>query len=897
MDKRCFVAVRASLGVGVAVLLAACGGGGKDETDPGTPTRAVARVEITSGGAALLTREGEQRALRARALDADGQVVNVPIAWSSSRSASVAVDASGVLTAKTAAGSAQITAGVGAIVSPPLVAIVAQPVAGALLVSDEQVIGEPVETDSAAPPSPSNTYRVTLQGVAAPAPGSIVLGSGTKAVAGRVVAVQTTGSQHTVTLRPAPPSALFTNLRVQETFDLSKAPVLFDADVQARFDIKREGNRFTFTERPGTRGAVGSPSRKGALAAVGTSALPPFTDCTAEPEDLASISTALLPQVDAATFSITIAPDYDFDYHSASGLQRVIVKAEPQIEIETGLTAALAFEGTLSCQITLFKFVVPMSGPLAWIASGVVPVGVGFEFGGKVTVAQAKISGKVTAKAKARLGLDCVSGACGAVTEFSNATLETDPKLETPNLGTQPRFEPSLALFGFMEVNLGNPVFTSLQFKAFKARVSGTIEGSFALDSTQIADTDYRSNYSAALGLKAGAGLGFSGALALLGLDDIVTLEYSESFPKAASPTGSVAADRASFVAGDTVKFTVTLDDTSVNFFPALGPYNVQRVLLLRKPTLGAPVEIDSLVAAPGQKSFSFTWVAPDSGKTEQFYAFVVTKLLPLNLLALEIGQASGTDPEPGVRLRSGGFVDESLCETLALGEPFGDPNDTSFARHVDRGAGAPFACNSSVAGASASANGSGSASGTTYTPTGLTDPGVPITQVIGEAQHQAQSLTSVQPVDGRRLVAEVFARAERRGVWHITAGAQPVAYTLVATLNAQPGGVAVIGLRDPAKPDQEQIWNAICPGVLPSNTIDDWWVSAAGACVGATHEIASFAYSGVLAAGASLWLYGISGAGWGGRREVSPELVVGPQGSRTANSSFSFTLTFSPVQ
>jgi len=47
----------------------------------------------------------------------------------------------------------------------------------------------------------ANTYRVTLAGVAAPALGTLLVGTGSKAVAGRVVAMDTSvAGQATVTL-------------------------------------------------------------------------------------------------------------------------------------------------------------------------------------------------------------------------------------------------------------------------------------------------------------------------------------------------------------------------------------------------------------------------------------------------------------------------------------------------------------------------------------------------------------------------------------------------------------------------------------------------------------------------------------------------------------------------
>ena len=176
----------------------------------------MARVEILSDSA-WLPGNGQTRQLAAQAYDAAGNPVSTTISWTSSRASQVAVDASGRLTSQVPAGSAQITAQAGGVASAPLLAYVATPASGVVLVDDASIVGQPVETDPTATPSLANTYQVTLSGIAPPAVGTLLLGRGDKSLAGKVTAVTTTGAQTVATLQLVPLPELFADLEIEET--------------------------------------------------------------------------------------------------------------------------------------------------------------------------------------------------------------------------------------------------------------------------------------------------------------------------------------------------------------------------------------------------------------------------------------------------------------------------------------------------------------------------------------------------------------------------------------------------------------------------------------------------------------------------------------------------------
>lgn len=608
-------------------MLAACGGGGS-ETAAAPPT--VARVEIRETGL-LLTAVGASRQLTAVVTDEQGQVVDVGVSWSSTNAAAVGVDSNGRVTANAATGSAQITAQARGVPSAPLLVAVTTPATGTVLLTDAQIVGDPVASDPSAAPSFANTYRVVLSGVAAPAIGQRLVNTESKVVAGEVVAVASSGATHTVTLKLVPARVLLPGLNLNETIDLSRAAVEFAPDIAAAYDIVRSGHTYTFTPKPKASGSASPRAR--ALAAQGTHALPPFTSCE-------STLNALPIALDGPPlFNLTIDPALDVLFTAANGVERLIVRAEPVVRVQAGLNVTAAFEGKIECKVELFAIRIPVGGALSLVVGGLVPVGVGIEAGGKVTVATLAIGARVEAKAKAQIGLTCPGGGgCGFVGELSDTSLQYAPTLDLPSLGDL-RVEPTLMAFGYFGAEIGNPFLRQIRFDAFKARAGGKLAGSFAPKISQITDTGYKSDYKVSLEARAGVGLDLGDVLGLLGLESLSSmLERTISTDLARSPVGTVMVDRSSFAAGDTVRFTVQFDPAHKDFFSNVGPYNIQRVLLVRRNGLEATV-VASAAASAGQTEFTIPFTATGSGSASEFSAFVVTSLMPAELLALEVAQ------------------------------------------------------------------------------------------------------------------------------------------------------------------------------------------------------------------------------------------------------------------
>jgi hypothetical protein len=624
--------VSAFLAALAACVLVACGGsdGSIDGPPPAAPAAPVARVEILTDSA-WLPGNGQTRQLAAQAYDAAGNPVSATISWTSSRASQVAVDASGRLTSQVPAGSAQITAQAGGVVSAPLLAYVATPAAGVVLVDDASIVGQPVETDPAATPSLANTYQVTLSGIAPPAVGTLLLGRGDKPLAGKVTAVTTAGAQTVATLQLVPLPELFAELEIEEILDLSRAEVLIPPDVEAQFNVARNGNTWSFTPK-----ATPTTQRARPQAVTGTHArdILPFRSCDVGLEgydELSNLPIGLEPP----TFSITLSPRLDVRYDRRSGLTRFVVSAEPRVTMGATLQASVPIKGALECSLQLLALRLPIGGPLAFFIGGMVPVGVGFELEAEATLATFKIGAQSEIGTKMSAGWNCPGPTCEFVRSIEDSTATLTPVFDAPNPIEDARLESKLNLFGYLEAELGNPFLRSLRFKAFEERLGATFKGNFAPPVAQVLDAAYAADYALSATGEAKLGTGINDIVTLLGLGSLTSIELNVERELARSPTAlKIETDRATFAAGDTINAKVTLDPATLNF---LGIYNVESVQLRRR--VGSVTEVlATLNASTGQQVFDLSVTAPNDGNVSEWMAFVTTWALPFELASLELG-------------------------------------------------------------------------------------------------------------------------------------------------------------------------------------------------------------------------------------------------------------------
>jgi len=596
----------------------------------------IAKVEIEQTGL-LLTQVSATKQLSVSITDVSGNKVTQPITWISSNPATVSVSDSGLVTALLNNGASQIIAEVGGVKSAPLLVVITEPVANAILLNDAQIIGEPQETSPDAEPDLHNTYHIGLSGVAAPATGSILINTESKKVAGRVVAVDINSVPMKVTLELVSLREMFPHLNLNEVIDLSGAEITHSANVTALYDIERSGNTFSYTPKASSLVANGR-MQKSSAKQLGPFSCERFTLGEDDTDAPVEIELQSLP-----TFTVALNPSLDIVYTSDNGLERLVMVGKPETSVDVGIQSALAFEGKVECKAELFKFVIPIGGALAWVIGGSVPLGVGFEAGGKLTLAEFKFGAKVAVTADARAGISCPLGqSCAFERAFENFSTTMTPRFDLPSLDGV-KFEPAFSGFGYAELELGSPFFESLQFSLVEVKAGAKLEANFASMEDQLADANYASNYGAKLAAGFDIGKHANRALELLGVPHFTDQGFEVDTSIAQSPagaaTGAITADVETFKASDLVNFTVKLDTHKANFFPGIGPYNVKKIQLVRKVGSSISVVAEQNAGGDGHNFvFGFPYTATDSGKTEEFSAFVVTNLVPFDVLALELG-------------------------------------------------------------------------------------------------------------------------------------------------------------------------------------------------------------------------------------------------------------------
>lgn len=625
------------------LVLGACGGSGGTnggtQADPAV-TGTIARIEITPN-TFLLQQPGATATLSARAFDANGNPVATAIAWSSNDTGAASVDANGTVMATGALGSAQIIAQAAGVTSAPALAVLAQPAAGAIIVSDVQVIDDPQAVDANAEYGLGWQYQVTLSGIAAPAVGAIIVGSGEQPVGGRVVsAVPDTSGNVVVTLEVIPLSQMFAALKIEQSISLKNAPYTVEDKIAARYDVARSADgRLTFMPRAGD--AAVSSALLAAATPIGTSATEVF-DCDSS---FGPALTLTVPPVFALNSDVSV----DFGYDSAvGGFQKFIVGGEVKAEfkIKPSIDATLA--GEAKCNAQLVQLTVPMSGPLSLLFGAKVPLGVGFELKADFTLASLGFETSAMAKGETKLGVQCLP-TCEMVTTLDGDTDGEQFKPDIPALDDpfgQFKLEAGIEGYGFANVKIGNPFLAALQFETFKSKFG--LKQSLELESmaAQRENVNSASKFKLELTGKAGAGSAIQKLKNLLGID-FIELEHAFSVPLANSPSGSltitpseVKAGNASAV-GELAKFTVTLDTST---YLGLDAVDGVEIKWFKNGTLepGRP-GCTSLPATSGQTVFTCQTDFLQEHLGEQtFYAFVKAKLFGVPLLVpLEVADNS----------------------------------------------------------------------------------------------------------------------------------------------------------------------------------------------------------------------------------------------------------------
>jgi len=661
-------------------FLSACGGGSNNPVAPNLPVdpvSVVASLSITPGST-LLARQDDNHQLSVELFDADGATLDKPVVWSSSDTSIVTIDEQGLLTSMGTVGSATVTAEVDGVQSGPVLVSVVLPVVNAQFINDDQVVGDPEQVDPESSFAPGALYRVTLTGVDSPDIGTVLLAREEIPIAGGVVAVEPDGDNIIVTLEVLPINELFTSLKIDQVF----VPTEDDfeiSEVAAEFytmEQQTDGS-YLFTLLPGIpvaepvsssapggsflQKATAAPGSVG-QAAIGTVANPqhPF-NCSFSGPSFDSAGNQVLT-IAGMSPSIVLERDISlpFIYDSDNGgLQKIGLEGRVKGTFTVRNKLSVQLEGKAGCKLQLAELRVPLPGALALVLGGQIPLGIGFELSGKVTLAEMGFGVTASAEMRTEFGITCPNGMdCEFDDPQFTPTGEVKPVFDFPpgfsNPAADLKFEPAIQGFGYADFQFGNPFFSSWRVTLAELQAGVKLGANLALVETQIDDGDYSSGYklSAEFSVKPGSdlanllrllGMSQMSALTITGSDNLLTSPAAE-VPITAPSTKLITADVADYTVGDVVTFTVRLDPTTVNFLPFI--YNVDEVMIYRdKVFIGSndPTRVERITASDGQTEFTIEWIATESGSIgDDFHAFVSTGLLPLPYFGeLELGKVT----------------------------------------------------------------------------------------------------------------------------------------------------------------------------------------------------------------------------------------------------------------
>lgn len=573
-----------------AAWLTGCGNGGTPASGPGP----VARLEVTPA-AVVLRSASETMALKVRGFDARGvEILGLAPVFASSRAAEVAVSGGGVVSALGATGSALIAVRVGEIEAPPVTALVVRLKDGVTPIPDDQIATAPVRLSSSTPAS--DQIRFALRGAPPISTGALLVGTGSTALAGRVLGVRPAGGDTEVDLELLPTTALVQDLSI----DLRFSPQQVQWQRQAPGSTQRVG---------AVRGIVNSVKPLGAFACRSEADLAPMTgefEATLTP-----------PQVG---FSIV---DKIVDGRRVAS--EVMAEGTVQAKAKAVFRLGAAVAGAITCDLDFGRLTLPVAGLGSIVAAPSLPLRFTSQLAGAVSVAAFTFGVEGTLTATLKLGLRMPEGS-DAIEGFKTFDVTHD-LTRTVTFPTDAGIRAKAALFfglgSGLDLSFGNVGTTALaSWNLIKLEAGPEFELKTGSPYEVAIDGIYNSEYELRFKLAASPGATIESAIEHFFLSGkAVDLTAKIEAPLARSPQSrAVKVDRASFKAGDTLNFTVALDPANVAF-PGVG-YNLSEVRIYRlsqdTPT-GAEL-IASMPAQAGQLEFALAWMATGPGEVVDAY-------------------------------------------------------------------------------------------------------------------------------------------------------------------------------------------------------------------------------------------------------------------------------------
>ena len=528
------------------------------------------RIVLTPA-ALLFTGAGQSATLHAQAFDANGAAMTAPFTFTSSRPDQIAVDANGDVTSMVPVGSTQITVTGDGLTSHPLLVLIVQPVPGTVLVSDAQVIAGPKQVDPTADPLPGAQYQVTLDGVGDLAPGTMLLSSEGKAVAGQVVSTAPNGT-HTDVIYTLPALLdLFARVDFQADYDYTLQTV---ADEEA-------------------------------IAAMGGSALDadigPFKcKATIDPTNITiDQNVKFTPNLHfAAGFT---KDDDSGDWTSASMVLTGNIKTSGKVTAKLA-PGAIA---SLSCKYKWKEFVPPIAGPISALVGPRIPIGVKASLKAQATVGSMELGGKLEESADFALGFSYGANGAGDVATFNLGDPHLEPIYLVNDDAVPPAAEISASLGAYASLNM-----TFLQFGIADAFVGAKLGYTMMKLVNQVGSNTPNKYELKAPVIEVGPGSGIDKALSFFkGTVKFTTTISREGPTVATSPLGTFTADNQQIAipANKPINFQIKLNPASTQF---LGLSNVSGVHIYRvdnPPLIMEPLNEVQYLNGPGP-NYTWTW-------------------------------------------------------------------------------------------------------------------------------------------------------------------------------------------------------------------------------------------------------------------------------------------------
>ena len=602
-------------------LSAAAGCGDDDGASAGT----IAFIEIRPGGL-LLTADRPSARLTAVALDAEGHEVKASFTWSSSTPDQIAVDADGSVTAVSELGSATIRAESGEVRSDPVVVATVALHPGTVVVTDDQVveIGEAFAVDGGAIEDAAQ-MDVRLRGIDPPAPGTILVSAESSPVGGEVVSAAEDGGEVVVRLELISMPEMFARWDIDWQIELGGHTVEIDDEEDASARIVP---------------AALLPEKK-KLAEGTWPESGPFR-CSG------SISAFL----EKNTVDLKLAGDGEFIFQSSRfddsqppGHLKVAIEGPITLRGSLALRAKAGLSAKGKCEL---KGRIPIAlGPFAIIVSPAIPLGVGVALDAKLTAVGMEIGFEGENGFDLGVGFECGPGTmpCRSLDKMDPIN-KFKPLLEVPNGPKESKVEMSAKAYFLTGIDL---LFLAgkYTFEAVEVTVGPVQSAKLAFVDTQMEDRAYASKYELKLEGKLTPGESADKAIKkLLGKDEEagkLGLEISISKPLSRSPIGTHSADKTDLGPGETVRFSVRLDESTVEYF--LIGHNAKSIEFYKKKEDSPLYEhMKSVEVTGSNQAVVWDWkpTPEDIGKHEVF-AFVKTAL---PVVELEVAVDSGKKVE-----------------------------------------------------------------------------------------------------------------------------------------------------------------------------------------------------------------------------------------------------------